>query len=352
MRIAHLTWSMGIGGIQTMLTSIVNIQVNEGHEVGIFVIDTYVSDTIMSKLDPRVKVFFMGRIRGTKPLWPFVKLNWKLWKYKPDIIHSHAGKLIKVVLSKAPCIATIHGPNCNPKDYKKYEILCAISKSVQQEWTSKWDITPLLTENGIDCKKIKTIANIQNSNELHFVQVSRIKFDHKGQDILVKAFSMLLHRLKNENNEKKCFLHFVGDGLDIDKLKRLIDDYQINDYIKLEGFRDPKWVQEHLCKYDLFLQPSRREGFGLTVAEACAAKVPVLVSDIEGPLEIIDNGKLGMTFRCGDVDDLADKLYHFVMEGRNNKQVEAAYNHTINHYDIHVTTAKYMDVYNRVLRNQ
>jgi Glycosyltransferase len=343
---------MGIGGIQTMLTGIANIQVEEGHEVGIFVIDTYVSEAIMSKLDHRVKVFFMGRIRGTKPVWPFVKLNWHLWKYKPDIIHSHAGKLIRVVLSKTPIIATIHGQGCNLKDYKRYDTVCAISKSIQQEWTDKWNITPSLIENGIDCEKMKTIANIQNSNELHFVQVSRVIFDPKGQDILVKAFSMLLQRILKENCGKKCFLHFVGDGLDIDKLKKLVDAYQINDYVKLEGFKDPKWIQEHLCEYDLFVQPSRREGFGLTVAEACAAKIPVLVSDIEGPLEIIDYGELGMIFRCGDVEDLADKLYQFVKKGRDNKQVKAAYNHTINHYDIHVTTAKYMDIYNRVLGNQ
>ena len=335
-----------------MLTGIANIQVEEGHEVGIFVIDTYVSDTIMSKLDPRVKVFFMGRTRGTKPVWPFIKLNWKLWEYKPDIIHSHAGKLMRVVLTKTPSIATIHGQGCNPKDYKKYDTVCAISKSIQQEWVSKWNFTPLVIENGLDCKSMKTICDKKATNETHFVQVSRVIFDPKGQDVLVKSFSLLLNRLQKENCEKKCFLHFVGDGLDIDKLKKLIDDYQINDSVMLEGFKDPKWVQEHLCEYDLFVQPSRREGFGLTVAEACAAKVPVLVSDIEGPLEIIDNGKLGMTFRCGIVDDLADKLYQFVKKGRDNKQVEAAYNHTINHYDIHVTTAKYMDVYNRVLGNQ
>ena len=134
MRIAHLTWSMGIGGIQTMLIGIVNEQVKGGHEVGIFVVDTIISETIINKLDSRVKVFYMRRIPGTKPIWPFVKLNWLLWRYKPDIIHSHAGKLAKVLFINVPMVVTVHNMKANPHDYKKYIRKIAISEAVRNDW--------------------------------------------------------------------------------------------------------------------------------------------------------------------------------------------------------------------------
>lgn len=354
MRIAHLTWSLGIGGIQTMLTEIANIQIQHGHEVGIFVVDTYVSEKIVEKFDPKVRIYYLGRTRGKKALLPFIRLNWYLWRYKPDIIHSHAGKLIRIVFSQKPAVATIHGPNCNPKDYKKYKSVYAISKFVQQEWIDKWGIRPILVENGIDCKLIKTRAIHDLSKEIHIVQVSRIMFDPKGQDILVKSFGNLINRLQNDkiNHYKKCFLHFVGDGLDFEKLKILVKDYGIEEYVVFEGFKDPRWVHEHLCDYDLFVQPSRREGFGLTVAEACAAKVPVLVSDIDGPLEIIDGGRLGMTFKCGDINDLADKLYQFVHKGFDDAMVDEAYRYTCEHFDIHRTTQKYMNEYKKMLADR
>ncbi len=38
------------------------------------------------------------------------------------------------------------------------------------------------------------------------------------------------------------------------------------------------------------------------------AKIPVLVSNIEGPLEIIENGKYGFYFKSGDVEDLTHKI--------------------------------------------
>ena len=125
MRIAHLTWSLGIGGAQTLLVKIVNFQVSKGNEVAIFEVDTYVSKTIVEKIDPRVKIFYLGRTRGKKAVLPFIRLNWYLRKFNPDIIHSHAGKLINVVFSNKPKVATIHGMKDWPNDYRKYDRIYA-----------------------------------------------------------------------------------------------------------------------------------------------------------------------------------------------------------------------------------
>lgn len=349
MRIAHLTWSMGIGGIQTMLTEIVNIQVKEGHEVGIFVIDTYVSDKILNKLDPHVKVFYMGRTRGNKAIIPFIKLNWKLWRFNPDIIHSHAAKLGRVVLGSVPKVATIHG-EYKPSSYKSYKALYAISKAVQLEWKSKGGIETTLVENGIHSNLIKKKQSISdNPQVLHFVQVSRIFFEQKGQDILVQAFSKLQTLLKESNNGKSCVLHFIGDGVDMEKLKSLIEALMLQKSVILEGFKDREWVFDHLCDYDLVVQASRFEPFGLTVAEACAAKVPVLVSDIEGPFEIVGNGRYGMAFHNGDIDDLARKLFDFVTNGYDANKIEQAYQNTLNRYDVSRTAVQYIEEYKKVL---
>ena len=353
MRIAHLTWSMGIGGTQTMLTDIANIQVQEGHEVGIFVIDTYISDTIMSKLDSRVNVFFMGRTRGTKPVWPFIKLNWKLWKYNPDIIHSHAGKLINIVFNSAVKVVTAHGVKVQYSDIKKYVARYAISNAVKEQLVSIGYSDTLVIEDGIHCNAIKQKTDFSFGDTIHIVQVSRIYLDVKGQDLVVKALKQLQDMMSANPilAKKKCIVHFVGDGIDTDKLKHLVTELKLDDYVVFEGFRDREWIYEHLCEFDLFIQASRWEGFGLTVAEACAAKVPVLVSNIQGPLEIIDGGRLGMTFQSEDVNDLADKLYDFVCNKPNESQIEEAYQYTLDHYDVTRTAQRYMEEYKKVLAN-
>lgn len=354
MRIAHLTWSLGIGGIQTMLTEIVNEQVKSGHEVGIFVIDTYVNETIVNKLDSRVNVFFMGRVRGTKPIWPFVKLNWELRKFDPDIIHSHAGKLAKVILTRVPMVVTVHNTRTMPSVYSKYRKKFAISEAVKEDWIKSGCSDLTVIENGIPCDKIKNKTNFKITDTIHVVQVSRIFFHQKRQDLVILAFAILReHMQKDPRLKKKRFvIHFVGDGNDMHKLKEIVAEHGMAHDVVFEGFKDRDWVYEHLCDFDLFIQPSDYEGFGLTVAEACAAKLPVLVSDVDGPLEVIDYGKLGMVFKHGDAEDLCNQLLNFLNGGYDKSLIEKAYQNTIQKYDVSRTAHRYLDEYEKVLNSK
>ena len=355
MRIAHLMWSMGVGGSQTLLTDIVNIQVREGHEVGIFVIDSLMSDTIMNKLDPKVQVSFMGRTRGEKALMPFVRLNWKLFRFHPDIIHSHSGKLVKAIFSSVPQIATIHNMTSNPIDFKKYTATYAISNSVKDDWKKKgFDVTGVI-ENGVSCNKIRSKKNWDLKDSIHVVVLSRIRFSPKRQDLIVSALAKLKSNnqfRKGDSIVKKCVVHFIGDGEDTAKLKNMVKEYGLDDNVIFEGIRDRSWIYDHLCDYDLFIQASDFEGFGLTVAEACAAKLPVLLSNVEGPLEIIDGGRLGMTFKKGDAEDLAAQLSKFINGEYDYSLIEKAYLRTLKMYSIEGTAFKYLDEYRKILNNK
>lgn len=361
MRIAHLIWSMGVGGAQTLLTGIANIQVQMGHDVGIFIFDDLVDQSIMDKLDSRVKIFYLRRKRGTKAILPFVKLNWLLWKFHPDIIHSHAGKLSKVILSRVPMVVTFHNTRLNLNDFKGYKKGFAISEAVKDDIINNGynRNNVVLIENGIPCNEIRDKTDFKRDDTVHVVQVSRIFFHQKRQDLAVQALSILKSRLdtefKSQNTKlksRRCVMHFVGDGSDMNKLKELVIKLGLEDDVVLEGLKDRQWVFDHLCDYDLFLQPSDYEGFGLTVAEACAAKLPVLVSDIDGPLEVIDGGKLGLVFRHGDAEDLADKLFQFIRDGYDPVIVEDAYKNTLKYYDIAKTTQRYVEEYEKLINNR
>ena len=349
MRIAHLIWSLGIGGAQTMLADIVNIQVQKGHEVGIFVLDSLISNTIINKLDSRVKVFYMGRRRDHKNIMPFIRLNLELWRYKPDIIHSHAGKLINALLTNVPKVATIHNTNLNINNYKKYQKLYAISLAVNDDWINRGGKNTIIIENGIPINLIKQKNVWHITDDIHIVQVSRIFFQQKRQDLIVQALAKIKEMYNNHKIRRKCILHFVGSGVDFDRLRRLVKDLGVEDFVVFEGQKDRSWIYEHLCDFDLFVQASDFEGFGLTVAEACAAKLPVLVSDIQGPLEIIDGGKLGLTFKKGDADDLALQMSKFINGEYDYTLIEKAYKRITQKYSIEETVQKYIDEYHKVI---
>ena len=127
-------------------------------------------------------------------------------------------------------------------------------------------------------------------------------------------------------------------------LKELVSSYSLNNEVHFLGFKPREYVYENLCQYDLYVQPSVFEGFGLTLAEAIAAKVPVITSDLEGPVEVIAGGKYGITFKCGDANDLANKIIQFY----NNEiavDTEAAQKFAFENFNIKATAQKYLDEY-------
>ena len=100
--------------------------------------------------------------------------------------------------------------------------------------------------------------------------------------------------------------------------------------------------------YQMLVQPSIFEGFGLTVVEGMAAKIPVLVSDIDGPMEIIDNGQYGFHFKNGDIDDCAKKIDLLLNEYKSEEcknKINDAFSHANENFNIIKTAKNYLDNY-------
>ena len=89
MRIAHIHWSLGTGGIETMLPDIVSEQAKT-NEVALIIVNDWVEKSILAKVDKRVKVVLLNRHAGSKNPLPIIKLNLFLMRFRPDIIHTHA----------------------------------------------------------------------------------------------------------------------------------------------------------------------------------------------------------------------------------------------------------------------
>ena len=90
MRIAHIHWSLGTGGIETMLPDIVNEQAKT-NDVALVIVNDWVEHSILAKIDQtNVRVVLLNRHAGSRNPWPIIKLNLFLIRFKPDIIHTHA----------------------------------------------------------------------------------------------------------------------------------------------------------------------------------------------------------------------------------------------------------------------
>lgn len=328
-----------------MLVNIANEQV-KSHNVSLLLINDLVDEALLAKLSPKVKVLNCRRTAKSRSLIPVIRLNAYLLRLHPDVIHVHAPKVVSLLLPffMKKVVYTIHDVTIGKQYLKQYKHSYSIAECVRKDMLERTGIDAPVVYNGIKVDSIKTKSKYMVGNPFRIVQISRLDHQKKGQDILIKAINLLIQRGVTDIS-----LDIIGEGCSYDFLKDLIHKLNLGNVVHLCGARDYSWIQEHLRDYDLLVQPSIFEGFGLTVAEGMAAKIPVLVSDIDGPMEIIDNGKYGFHFTKGNVEDCANKIEK-IKNTNNECLVQEAWQHVNDNFSISRTAASYIDKYKELTK--
>jgi len=311
MKIVHLIFDLNTGGAETMLVDIINQQINT-EQVSLIIINNEINKSLLNQIDKRVNVILIGRKEKSRNPLPIFKLNWHLLQINPDVIHCHHLTAIQIIAYRKNVVITIHTTGVPVEYLGKYKKVFAISNTVKTDIELRCSIKPVLVYNGIHIDKILQKEDY-TFKTFSIVQISRLDHEIKGQDIIIEALKVMVYEIGIKN----ICVDFIGEGNSLVYLKKLVEEYNLNEFVNFLGMKDRKYIYEHLKDYNLLIQPSLYEGFGLTIAEAMAAKVPALVSDIEGPLEIVQGGQSGYIFRSGDAEDAAKKIQSIYLDYSN-----------------------------------
>lgn len=370
MKVTHIFWSLGFGGIETMLVNIANEQVEVGAEVSVVIINDWLEQSLVDGLSPRVNLVRVNRRLHSQSLSFIYQLNRALGELRPDVIHLHSSGIIRLLHSKYRRIAcsTLHAlptgavrrgrlmnlvPFAHMTLYKSSNVvnidevpqIFAISNLVQRALRNNYGVESTVVCNGIVTSRFAIRPGQIPSEQLRIVMVSRLEHDKKGQDLLIRAAAAL---------QGAVTVDFIGIGSSMEYLKQLTAELHAGEYVRFLGKQTQDYVAAHLADYDLFVQPSRWEGFGLTVAEAMAACVPVLVSEGQGPAEVTQGDCYGWLFANGDDDDLQQQIV-FIKEhyGEAMTKARESQEYVRNMYDVSVTAQSYLREYeNLISRNK
>src|SRR5881409_4188172 len=124
----------------------------------------------------------------------------------------------------------------------------------------------------------------------------------KGIFTLLDAFEKLRKRGKDVS------LVLVGEGPLKEDLAKEVLRRKLNDRVKLAGFVDEKKLVSLYNSSDAFVLPSHFEPFGMVALEAMASRVPVVVSDVGGLSEIVEDGVTGVKVPSSDPHALAEGI--------------------------------------------
>jgi phosphatidylinositol alpha-1,6-mannosyltransferase len=125
---------------------------------------------------------------------------------------------------------------------------------------------------------------------------------YKGHDELIDAWPRVVAAVPSAR------LVIVGDGDDLPRLRRKVQDNCVTHSVRLTGFVTREALDEHYRQAALFALPSRGEGFGLVYLEAMAHGLPCLGSVHDAAREVIVDTVTGRLVDQSDADQLVDAL--------------------------------------------
>ena len=349
MKIIHLLWGLKYGGAETMSIDIINRQCLE-NEVELLIVNRDIDPDLLSLIDPRVKIRTINRPLRSKNPFYILKLNFLLLFSKADIIHSQMDDIIKYFpfyfLKNNLCL-TVHCVRLGYKGIKKYNQIFAISEEVKESIRKQTGIEAIVVYNGIETKKFNINKRSITDGKFKIVQIGRLDHFHKGQDLTLKA----VQRLITHYDCTEVHLDIIGEGESEKYLRKLTDQLKINEYVTFCGTRTKNYILENLTNYDLLVQPSFWEGFGLTIIEAMSAMTLTLISNVDGMKTVSSNGLYSYTFQSGNVDDYAEKLFQIIQSPTTEREIFAqeACQYAYKNFDISFTVENYQNQYRRII---
>ncbi|MCF6218071.1 MAG: glycosyltransferase family 4 protein [Gammaproteobacteria bacterium] len=138
-----------------------------------------------------------------------------------------------------------------------------------------------------------------NSDDLVLGCFGRLS-PEKGQEVLLEAFA----RVTPKHSKVKVML--VGDGQEGVSLKALAERLGISNQVVFCGYQ--RAMQDYYEAVDIVVMPSHSEGLPNVVLEAQAARKPVIVTDVGGVREIVEDGVNGRVVPAGDRLALAEAI--------------------------------------------
>lgn len=310
-KIVHFIFNLGRGGAETMLVRVIR-ELNEYENVVVTLFPmNHFGDEL--KCDKLICLNLSSLFSLPFTVFKFRKV---IKTEKPDIVHTHLfwptiiARL--AVPKKIKLITTIHAFIASSVEYKhryiryldnltnrfRKTIIIAVAKGALQEYISFLKVKPykayaLYTFVDTDRFDITKAKPKDPSAVFRVLSIGALR-TQKNYLFLIQAFA----QLKNEAIE----LHIYGTGDLQQQLQQQIDATGAGVILKGEV----KHVEELIPQYDLYVMSSGYEGFSLSVLEAMAMQMPLLLSDIPSFKEQCDG--IAEFFSLEDVNDLVKKL--------------------------------------------
>lgn len=242
-------------------------------------------------------------------------------KYKPDIVHAHdfsASVISAMCRKKFYLISQLHN---NPPWIKKWTLRSLIYKIMKKKFDYILLVSDKIEDEAIFLNKYRDrIKVIGNPVDEKYINRLADKYEVDKSEVLFlgrfteqkqpQVFVELIHKLCNvAPSIKKVYM--VGDGEEVEKCRKKIREYGLENVIIMEGFR--KNPYPYIKNTKIVMMPSAWEGYGLVAAESIMLDTPVLANNVGGLKQVL---KDNLECLCNSEEEMLKKAQNLLTDDK------------------------------------
>jgi GalNAc-alpha-(1->4)-GalNAc-alpha-(1->3)-diNAcBac-PP-undecaprenol alpha-1,4-N-acetyl-D-galactosaminyltransferase len=338
MKVTLVIYALEGGGAERVMSIVANYWATHGWDVTLIVLADRTKPAFY-QLEPQIELKQLGIIGDSPNGLTLLRTGWQrihvlrsaIVASQPDVVISFLNTVNVLVLLalwnlKIPTIVSEHIYPAFTDANKIWQFL--------MKWTYRYaDRVTLLTQNALPfypaawgyrsivipnpvLTPAPDVSTAQLLSTPSIIAMGRLH-PQKGFDLLLAAFAQIQAKYPDWH------LTILGEGAMRQELEQLRAQLGSIDRVHLPGA--VKNVNAYLRQADLFVLPSRFEGFPMAVCEAMACGLPVLATDCRsGPRDIIRDGIDGMLVPVENVDALAVALDALIADPLKRQQLGQA----------------------------
>lgn len=364
MKILHYINNMGSGGAERLLSFMLPMLKEKGHEVHLLYANDKKNIKEFEKLisDADVPIHNLNlSFYNPVHIW---KIRSFIQKENFDVVHAHLfptqywlSLASRSLPKKIVYVKTEHNTHNNRREYKllqpldafmyaTYDHIISITEEVKNNLESWIDLKgrTSIIHNGVSLKSLREAQTNYNpevyqflsSEHVNILMVGRFDGDAKDQLSLVQSLSHL---------PEHFHVYFAGQGHFMDHVKKEVESLNLQDRVHFLGMRTDVYTLMHLV--DLNVLSSNYEGLSGVALESLASGKPFIGSDVQGIKDIVPNSNF--LFPPKNPEALAEKIKQVVNdETYCNDLITQAATH-IEDFDIQKMVDAYEVLYVRLI---
>ena len=326
------------GGVQIHIKELTQWLIAKGHEVSVVAPVTdeggHIEPWVVSAGRP-ISIPYNGAI--AKVIFgPLASSRVKQWIANGDfdLLHLHEPAIPSLSLlagwaGDGPMVATFHAA-ANPQKVanaigtmldpliERITAKIAVSEIARETLKDRFSTEAVVIPNGIDTSKFEGIGTRSEwalPNTLGFI--GRFDEPRKGLAVLLAAIPKIAHKVPN----LRILVAVPGNASDFEKLipselrERITFLGRISEIEKAQFFKS----------ISLYIAPNTgSESFGIILAEAMAAKTPIVASDLPAFVKLLDDGASGAIFTSEDSENLAETIINLLENQEKRERIAIA----------------------------